>query len=51
GLAVEDIDSAYKVLTEKGFSFSVPPEDRQNLRIAFFQGPEDITIELIQPLA
>ena len=49
GLEVEDIDAAYNDLTERGFLFFTPPEDIQNLRIAFFKGPEDITIELVQP--
>jgi hypothetical protein len=31
--------------------FLVPPTDIPNLKIAFFKGPEDITIELVQPLA
>ena len=49
GLEVEDVDAAYNDLTERGFSFFMPPKDIPNLRIAFFKGPEDITIELVQP--
>jgi catechol 2,3-dioxygenase-like lactoylglutathione lyase family enzyme len=49
GLEVEDIDAAYNDLTERGFLFSTPPKDIPNSRIAFFKGPEDITIELVQP--
>jgi catechol 2,3-dioxygenase-like lactoylglutathione lyase family enzyme len=49
GLEVEDIESAYKDLTARGFSFFMPPTDIPNLKIAFFKGPEDITIELCQP--
>lgn len=49
GLEVEDIDAAYNDLTERGFLFFTPPKDIPNLRIAFFKGPEDITIELVQP--
>lgn len=49
GLEVEDVDAAYTDLTRKGFSFFIPPRDIPNLRIAFFKGPEDITIELVQP--
>jgi len=48
GLEVDDVDSAHKDLTEKGYSFFMPPRDIPNLRIAFFKGPEDITIELVQ---
>ncbi len=48
GLEVKDIKAAYRELTNKGFVFSVPPTDIGDLTIAFFQGPEDITIELVQ---
>jgi catechol 2,3-dioxygenase-like lactoylglutathione lyase family enzyme len=50
GLQVEDIESAYTELQAQGFSFLVPPTDIPNLKMAFFKGPEDITIELVQPL-
>ena len=50
GLEVEDIENAFKDLTAKGFSFLVPPREIPNLKIAFFKGPEDITIELVEPL-
>jgi glyoxylase I family protein len=50
GLQVEDVDAAYQSLTKRGFSFFIEPKDIPNLRIAFFRGPEDITIELIQEL-
>ncbi|UCE55000.1 MAG: VOC family protein [Desulfobacterales bacterium] len=48
GLEVDDVDAAYKDLTQRGFSFFIPPKDIPNLRIAFFRGPEDIVIELVQ---
>jgi catechol 2,3-dioxygenase-like lactoylglutathione lyase family enzyme len=48
GLQVEDVDAAHKDLSERGCSFFMPPKDIPNARIAFFKGPEDITIELIQ---
>ena len=48
GLEVDDVDGAYKDLTRRGHSFFMPPKDIPNLRIAFFRGPEDIIIELIQ---
>ena len=48
GLEVEDIKAAYRELTNKGFVFSVPPTDIGDLSIAFFQGPENITVELVQ---
>ena len=50
GLEVEDIESAFKDLTAQGFAFLAPPREIPNLKIAFFKGPEDITIELIEPL-
>jgi catechol 2,3-dioxygenase-like lactoylglutathione lyase family enzyme len=49
GLEVEDIESAFKDLEARGFSFFMPPTDISDLKIAFFKGPEDITIELCQP--
>ena len=49
GLEVEDVDAAYEDLTKRGFSFITPPKDIPKLRVAFFKGPEDITIELVQP--
>jgi catechol 2,3-dioxygenase-like lactoylglutathione lyase family enzyme len=48
GLEVDDLDAAYKNLTGHGYKFFMPPTDIPNLRIAFFKGPEDITIELVQ---
>jgi len=50
GLQVEDIETAYTELQAQGFSFLVPPTDIPDLKMAFFKGPEDITIELVQPL-
>jgi hypothetical protein len=29
----------------------MPPTEIPNMKIAFFKGPEDITIELCQPLS
>jgi len=48
GLQVDDVDAAFQDLKEKGFSFFIEPKDIPNLRVAFFRGPEDITIELVQ---
>lgn len=48
GLEVEDIETAFKDLTAQGFSFLVPPREVPKLKIAFFKGPEDITIELVE---
>jgi len=51
GLQVEDIETAYTELQAQGFSFLVPPTDIPDLKMAFFKGPEDITIELVQVVA
>jgi catechol 2,3-dioxygenase-like lactoylglutathione lyase family enzyme len=50
GLEVEDIETVFKDLREQGFTFLVPPTEIPDLKIAFFKGPEDITIELVEPL-
>jgi catechol 2,3-dioxygenase-like lactoylglutathione lyase family enzyme len=50
GLQVEDVDAAYQDLKKRGFSFFMEPKDIPNLRIAFFRGPEEITLELVQEL-
>lgn len=48
GLQVEDVDAAFQDLKKRGFAFFMEPKDISELRIAFFRGPEDITIELVQ---
>jgi catechol 2,3-dioxygenase-like lactoylglutathione lyase family enzyme len=48
GLEVEDIEVAYTDLSAQGYSFFMPPTNIPELRIAFFRGPEDIVIELVQ---
>ena len=50
GLQVEDVQAAYEDLTSRGYSFFVPPTEAAGMMIAFFKGPENITIELVQPL-
>jgi catechol 2,3-dioxygenase-like lactoylglutathione lyase family enzyme len=51
GLEVDDLETAFKDLQAQGYSFIMPPTDIPDLKIAFFKGPEDITIELVQPLS
>jgi catechol 2,3-dioxygenase-like lactoylglutathione lyase family enzyme len=51
GVEVDDLDGAYRDLTAKGFSFTVTPRVFEDLKIAFFKGPDNITVELIQPPA
>ena len=48
GLKVDDVDAAYEELTNKGFVFSVPLRDVGDHRISFFEGPENVTFELLQ---
>jgi len=50
GLQVDNVDAAYRDLKKRGFSFFMEPKDIPGLRIAFFKGPEEITIELVQEL-
>jgi catechol 2,3-dioxygenase-like lactoylglutathione lyase family enzyme len=48
GIAVDDVNAAYKDLTQKGYTFTAPPKETPNATVAFFQGPDNITIELMQ---
>ena len=48
GLEVDDIHSAFNDLTRRGYEFFMPPTPAAGLIIAFFKGPENITIELVQ---
>ena len=49
GLEVDGIHAAYDDLTKRGYQFFMPPAESAGLTIAFFKGPENITIELVQP--
>ena len=50
-LEVENVDAAYRELSEKGFTFTMMPKAFEKFRIAFFNGPDNISIELIQTAA
>lgn len=50
GLEVEDLDTSYKELSDRGFSFISPPKEMGEVKFAFFKGPDNITVELIQQL-
>ena len=50
GLQVEDLQSAHADLTQRGYQFFMPPTEAAGLMIAFFKGPENLTIELVQAL-
>ena len=48
GLQVDDVNQAYEDLKAKGFEFSMAPTREDNLIKAFFRGPENMTLELMQ---
>ena len=49
GLAVEDIDKVCTELKAKGAKFTRGPETiRPGTRIAFFEGPEGVSVELLE---
>ena len=50
GLTVEDIEKSYRELSGKGYAFSIPPKEVGTNKIAFFNGPDNIVIELMQAL-
>ena len=61
GLQVEDLDAAHRALSAKGYVFFMPPQQPPDveavrvrlvgeMRIAFFKGPDNITVELLQLL-
>lgn len=50
GLEVEDIEAAHNALSESGCTFFIPPKEVPGMKIAFFKGPENITVEILQPL-
>ena len=45
---VDSCDSAYNDIKTKGYRFITTPKTSGNTRTAFFKGPENIVIELIQ---
>ena len=48
---VDDMDAAYRELTDKNIEFVVKPRNTpDNLRVAFCKGPDDIVIEVLQRL-
>lgn len=48
GLEVDSIQAAFEDLTRRGYPFFVPPTESGDMTMAFFKGPENITIELVQ---
>jgi catechol 2,3-dioxygenase-like lactoylglutathione lyase family enzyme len=47
-VSVDDIDAAHQELTGKGVTFIADPMDTPDARIAFFRGPDNIVIEVLQ---
>jgi glyoxylase I family protein len=50
GFEVEDLDAVYNKIKDKGYAFTVLPQQRDNLKFAFFRGPDNISIEIMQPV-
>ena len=48
---VEDVDAAYRELSDKDVAFHVEPKDIYGARIAFFKDPDGNELELFQPFA
>ena len=48
GLKVEDLDTCYSELKDQDFTFTTAPTATPNGKMAFFQGPDNIIIELVQ---
>jgi catechol 2,3-dioxygenase-like lactoylglutathione lyase family enzyme len=51
GLEVEDLQAVYQELVAKGYRFFIPPTETEDVWMAFFKGPDNITVELVQPKA
>ena len=49
-LQVDSVDEEYERLVAAGVRFRITPVNVQNVRIAFFQDPDGLDIELIQSL-
>ena len=50
GLKVENLEEAFAELTKKGFIFTQPPRVSGTRKMAFFNGPDNISIELVQDI-
>jgi catechol 2,3-dioxygenase-like lactoylglutathione lyase family enzyme len=48
GVEVDDFEKAYDELRSHGFEFYTPIQESHGIRFAFFKGPEDIRVELVQ---
>jgi catechol 2,3-dioxygenase-like lactoylglutathione lyase family enzyme len=48
GVAVDNLYDAYLELVAKGITFTMPPAN-QEAKVAFFEGPDHLQVELFQP--
>jgi len=48
GFVVDDLNAAYQELSQKGCVFTRPPTEAGDHPMAFLQGPDNISIELLQ---
>ncbi len=48
GVAVDNLYDAYLELVAKGVVFTMPPAN-QEAKVAFFEGPDHLQVELFQP--
>ncbi|MCZ6853156.1 MAG: VOC family protein [Gammaproteobacteria bacterium] len=51
GWSFPDLDAAAVDLKARGVKFTMEPRPYRNLRIAFIEGPDGVSIELVQPAA
>jgi glyoxylase I family protein len=50
GLAVKELDACYAELKGQNFTVTTPPTTTAHGKMAFFQGPDNIVIELVQEM-
>jgi catechol 2,3-dioxygenase-like lactoylglutathione lyase family enzyme len=48
---VKDLDATHKALAAKGYVFVTQPQMMAGMKVAFFKGPDNITVELIEEQA
>lgn len=51
GWSFPDLDAAAVDLKSRGVKFTLEPRPYRNLKIAFIEGPDGVSIELVQPAA
>ena len=48
GVRVDDMDECYKDLTAKGVTFTSEPHEFRGAKIAFIEGPDRVSIEIVE---